>query len=148
MDQLQNTANAVLANTFIMYFKAQSYHWNVECKNFKEMHEFFGELYEESHGAIDAIAEEIRALGYYAPVSLMELYSFKTIIEDSEKPTTVEQMLINIGAANVQVIESLNRLFKDASAADEQGLVDFAAGRINLHKKYGWMIKSFLKNGE
>jgi DNA-binding ferritin-like protein len=78
----------------------------------------------------------------------MELYGFKTITEDSEKPTTVEQMLINIGAANMQVIESLNRLFKDASAADEQGLVDFAAGRINIHKKYGWMIKSFLKNGE
>ena len=148
MEQLELTLNNVLANAFIMYFKAHSYHWNVECRNFAEMHGFFGDLYEEIHGSTDAIAEESRACGYYAPASLMELYNYKTITEDSDKPASVDQMLIRIGAANDSMIESLNKLFKDATAADEQGLADFAAGRLDVHKKHGWMIKSFLKGGE
>lgn len=148
MEQIEITLNNVLANAFIMYFKAHIYHWNVECKNFAEMHGFFGDIYTEVHGSIDAIAEESRACGYYAPASLMDLYNFKSIMEDTTKPSSVEQMLVNLGAANQSVIESLNKLFKEASAADEQGLADFAAGRLDVHKKHGWMIKSFLKGGE
>lgn len=148
MEQLELTLNNVLANAFIMYFKAQSYHWNVECKNFAEMHGFFGGLYEDVYTSTDVIAEEMRACGYYAPSSLMELYNYKTITEDAEKPASVDQMLVRIGAANDSMIESLNKLFKDATAADEQGLADFAAGRLDVHKKHGWMIKSFLKGGE
>lgn len=148
MDQLELTLNNVLANAFIMYFKAHSYHWNVECKNFSEMHEFFGDLYEEVHASVDVIAEEIRAYDKYAPISLMELYNHKTIMEDADKPTNVDQMLVRIGAANESVIESLNKLFKDATAANEQGLADFAAGRLDIHKKHGWMIRSYLKAGE
>ena len=148
MEQIEITLNNVLANAFILYFKTHSYHWNVECKNFKEMHDFFGDLYEDIHDSVDSIAEEARACGYYAPASLMEMYNYKTITEDSDKPDSAEQMLIRIGAANAIMIESLNKLFKDATAADEQGLADFAAGRIDVHKKHGWMIRSFLKGGE
>lgn len=148
MEKLKLTTQNVLANTFIMYFKAHSYHWNVECKNFSEMHEFFGDLYTELFGAIDTIAEEVRALDAYAPISLTNMYNYKTIYEDTDRPTDVTTMLTRIGAANQQVIESLNTLFKDASDANEQGLADFAAGRIDTHKKHGWMIRSYLKGGE
>lgn len=148
MDQLTASAQVVLANTFVMYFKAHSYHWNVEGKNFSEMHGFFGDLYEELHDAVDVTAEEIRALDVYAPISLTDLYNYKTIVEDSAKPANAYGMLLNLGLSNEQVIESLNKLFKEATAADQQGLADFAAGRLDVHKKHGWMIRSFLKGGE
>lgn len=148
MDQLIVTTQVVLANTFVMYFKAASYHWNVEGKNFAEMHGFFGDLYAEVYSAIDLTAEEIRALDAYAPISLMELYNYKTITEDSVKPESVNAMLFNLGVANEQVIESLNKLFAAASAANKQGLANFAADRLDKHAKHGWAIKSFLKAGE
>jgi starvation-inducible DNA-binding protein len=131
-----------------MYYKAASYHWNVEGKDFAEMHDFFGDLYTEIYSAIDSLAEEIRALDQYAPISLMELYNYKTIAEDSVKPTNAKAMLMNLGVANVQMIEALNKLFTDAVAANEQGFADFVAGRLDKHKKHGWMIRSFLKDGE
>ena len=148
MDKLEITLNNVLANAFVMYFKAHSYHWNVECKNFSEMHAFFSTLYTDVHDSTDAIAEEMRACGYYAPASMMEMYNHKTIMEDTDKPSTVESMLARIGSANEAMIESLNKLFKDATAEDQQGLADFAAGRLDVHKKHGWMIRSYLKGGE
>lgn len=148
MEQLNLTAKVVLANTFVMYFKAHSYHWNVEGKNFSEMHGFFGDIYTELHAAVDVIAEEIRALDEYAPISLTDLYDYKTIAEDTNKPANAYAMLLTLGVSNEQVVESLNKLFKEATAADQQGLADFAAGRLDVHKKHGWMIKSFLKGGE
>lgn len=148
MDEMLISAKNVLADTFIMYFKAHTYHWNVEGKNFSEMHSFFGDLYEELHGAVDVIAEEIRALDEYAPISLMELYNSKTITEDSVKPSSSVEMLALLLVANNQVTNDLNNLFKAATAANKQGLADFAAGRLDVHAKHGWMLRSFLKSGE
>lgn len=145
MDKLKLIAQMVLGNTFVMYFKAHSYHWNVEGPNFGEMHDFFGELYTDLHATIDVIAEEIRAMDEYAPISIMELYNTKTIKEDTEKPVDAKAMLVNLQDANEKVLESLNRLFDSATANKQQGLADFAAGRIDIHKKHGWMIRSYLK---
>jgi starvation-inducible DNA-binding protein len=144
MNELLMALRIVLANKFVMYFKAHSYHWNVESDRFKMLHDFFGEIYGEIHTSIDPVAEHIRILGAYAPISLMELYNYKLIDEDSTKPASCREMLISLGATNQQVIESLNKLFELAEAQNEHGLADFVAGRIDVHKKHGWMIKSHI----
>jgi starvation-inducible DNA-binding protein len=144
MENVENL-RVLLANIFVMYFKAQSYHWNVEGKNFSQMHDFFGELYRELHGVIDVTAEEIRALDQYAPISLNDLYNFKTIAEDTMMPSSCQIMLGNLLAANGDVIDSLNKLFKTAEATNMQGLADFAANRLDIHAKHGWMLRAFMK---
>lgn len=141
------TAKEALANTFIMYFKAQSYHWNVEGMFFPQMHEFFGKLYEELYGAVDPFAEEIRAMGEYAPRNLNEMFNAKSIDADNTA-TTVPAMVADLLIANTQSIATLNKLFGELDAAGEQGFADFVAGRLDAHKKHGWMLKSILKNGE
>lgn len=140
--ELQDTLNEVLANKFVMYFKAQSYHWNVEGIHFSQLHDFFGDIYAEVYGSVDTAAEELRALDVYAPISLMELYNHKTITEDTTKPESVGVMLMNLFTSNAQVIDSLNKLFTAATAANQQGLADFAASRLDVHKKHAWMIKA------
>lgn len=145
MDKLQAILQIVISNTFIMYFKAHSYHWNVEGKDFSQLHGFFGGIYEEVFESIDAAAEELRVLDVYAPFSLMNLYEHKTLQEDSAKPSTSVDMLKNLQEANDKVIESLNKLFDTATAEKKQGLADFAAGRLDVHNKHGWMIRSHLK---
>ena len=144
MEQLTAALKVVLADTFVMYFRAHSYHWNVEGSSFSEMHEFFGELYEELHGAVDPIAEQIRVLEQYAPVSLMELYNYKTLQEDGSKPVTCNDMLLNTLASNNILLANLNKAFDIASEAKAQGHADFLASRIDIHMKHGWMIKSYL----
>jgi starvation-inducible DNA-binding protein len=141
------TSKQAMANTFVMYFKAQSYHWNVEGINFPQMHEFFGNLYEELHGAVDPFAEEIRALGEYAPKNLDEVFALKTIDGDNVA-TTASAMVADLLIANNQSIVTLNKLFGELDAAGEQGFADFVAGRLDAHKKHGWMLKSILKSGE
>jgi starvation-inducible DNA-binding protein len=141
------TSKQALANTFVMYFKAQSYHWNVEGMFFPQMHQFFGDLYEELQGAVDPLAEQIRALGEYAPKNLDELFKLKTIDGDNVA-TSASAMVADLLIANNESIVTLNKLFGELDAAGEQGFADFVAGRLDAHKKHGWMLKSILKTGE
>jgi starvation-inducible DNA-binding protein len=145
MNETNATLNIVLANTFVMYYKAHAYHWNVEGINFAQHHGFFGDLYEELHDVVDTAAEELRAQDEYAPVSIVALLKSATIAEDEEKPATVTEMFEHLSSANAEVVNSLNKLFEVATAAKKQGLADFAAGRLDVHAKHGWMIRSHLK---
>ena len=148
MNETVVTAKICLANTFLMYFKAQAYHWNVEGMFFPQYHEFFGDLYEEIYGAVDPMAEELRALDVYTPKNIEEMYKVTTINNDNSV-TNITEMLQDLQEANNKTIESLNKLFDLLSKDKEQGFADFIAGRLDAHKKHGWMIRSSLKkNGE
>lgn len=145
MDELSSALKVCLGNTFVMYFQAHSYHWNVEGVHFSQYHSFFGDLYEELFGAIDPIAEELRALDVYAPISLTQLYKYATIEEDVVLPTDVRSKLQGLLNSNTALIDCLNKTFELATAANKQGLADFIAGRIDVHNKHAWMLKASLK---
>lgn len=150
METLIEMMRKVLADTFAMYLKAHNYHWNVKGLNFPQYHEFFGKLYEELHGAIDPIAEEIRALDAYAPGSFSR-YLELTEIEDELSIPRVHLLFLDVEMArrlfsdNEKVLATLNMAFKLANEFDQQGLADFIAGRIDTHKKHGWMLRSITK---
>ena len=145
MDKLVATLRIALGNTFTMYFKSHSYHWNVEGMLFSEFHTFFGDLYLDLHATVDPLAEEIRKLDAYAPISLMEMYNYKTFAEDSTLPGSVHEMLMNLLQANHETLNGLTKLFDEATKQKQQGLANLAADRMGIHKKHEWMIKSYLK---
>ena len=68
---LRDILKKVLSDTFLMYFKSHSYHWNVEGYDFIVLHEFFKDVYEELWEAVDIIAESIRTLDEYCPTTLV-----------------------------------------------------------------------------
>ena len=134
----------VLADTFALYLKAHNYHWNVEGSNFPQYHEFFGNLYEELHGAVDPIAEQIRSLDIYAPGSFTRFMELSEIEDETSVPAGVE-MARRLMTDNERVLATLNVAFKLADQFDKQGLADFIAGRIDTHSKHAWMLRSITK---
>ncbi len=144
-NELKATLQIVIANTYQMYFKAHSYHWNVEGMYFSQLHDFFGDLYAEVFEAVDVAAEQLRTLDEYAPGSLSDIIKQATVSEDAAKPETCHDMLQNLLDANEEVMVSLNKLFEEATDDEVQGLADWAAGRIDTHAKHRWMIRSHLK---
>lgn len=144
MDELVISLRVALANTFIMYFKAHSHHWNVEGPHFSQYHDFFAGLYEDLFGASDLLAEEIRALNEKAPKTLSEMYQYKTVNE-GVVAETAEEMLQDLLITNDQVIESLNKSIELATKLNKQGLLNSLPERVDVHAKHGWMIRSHLK---
>jgi starvation-inducible DNA-binding protein len=144
METLVEIMRKVLADTFAMYLKAHNYHWNVEGPNFPQYHDFFGKLYEELHGAVDPIAEEIRSLDAYAPGSFTRFLEL-TEIQDETNVPMAREMAAKLLADNQIVLNTLNMAFKLANEFDKQGLADFVAGRIDVHNKHAWMLRSIIK---
>ena len=145
MEELIKSLKMCHANTFVMYFKAHAFHWNIEGMFFPVYHEFFGNLYTELFGAVDPIAEEIRTLGSYAATGLADLYKDTTLTESNVVGSNVKEMLSALDSDNTAIIECLNKSFTLANEVNNQGLADFISGRIDIHKKHGWMIQSCLK---
>lgn len=145
MNELITAIRLALGNTFFMYYKAHAYHWNIEGIEFSQYHDFFGDLYEELYGAVDPTSENLRKLDAYAPISIMELYNYKTIQEDSVMPVLLVDMLSNLLVANTETYNAFNKVFDLATTAKEQGLADFAATRMDAHRKHSWMLRASLK---
>ena len=145
MDDLKTSLKIVLANTYAMYFKAHGFHWNVEGKDFSQFHSFFSGIYEELFGAVDTIAEEIRALDEYAPYNMSELSSMTTVKESNIYGVDVSGMLADLIDANGSVIEALNSAHQLAEAENNRGLVNLLEERLDVHAKHGWMIRASSK---
>ena len=145
MSNTTDTLKTVLVNTFEMYFKAHGMHWNIEGINFKELHSFFGDIYEELHSAVDNIAEQIRALDSYVEYGCKPFSEMGTVPSSNifgNKPT---KMLNDLLVANTIVVSALNAAFKEATKDNNQGLLNFLGERLDIHSKHAWMIKSLLK---
>jgi starvation-inducible DNA-binding protein len=145
MNDLTAALQNLLGNAYVMYYKTHTYHWNVEGLHFSQYHDFFAELYEDIYDSVDPIAENLRKIDVYAPVSLLANLQASTIAEDTVKPVLITEMLQNLLTANTTVLESLNKVFSYAQLYNLQGLGNFIADRIDSHKKHEWQLKASLK---
>lgn len=144
MTELQASLNVLLANVFVMYFKAHSFHWNVEGEDFTQYHQFFGEIYDDVYDSVDPIAENIRKLNGYAPKSINAMYEHKTLQEEDGIPN-IRGMVTALLAANDQVLYSLNKAYTLGDQEKKYGLCNFLADRIDTHEKHGWQLRASLK---
>jgi len=134
----------LLSDVVTAKFVYQGYHWNVLGGDFAEMHDFFGKLYEDVDGAIDPLAENILKVGYAAPYLLTDFVEMSTIKEPRYDGANVPELLNSVLNVNQALIDCYYDAFTEAEKCNEQGLMDFLAGRIDTHKKWNWQIKAFL----
>ena len=143
---LAESLKTLLATEYAFVIKAQFFHWNVEGPDFAQLHEFFGNIYEEVYdNSIDQTAEYVRILDDYAPGSFERFMELSQLTGQTKVPRArlmIEELLND----NQKMIALLNETFAAAEQENQQGIMDFLAERIDAHGKHGWMLKSFLKD--
>ena len=144
MKELIDEMKVGLSTVFAFYLKAHYFHWNVEGPNFAQYHDFLGELYAEVFGSVDLFAEQLRALGSYTPGSL-ERFKELSKVEDETNVPGATAMIRQLMLDNEIVIDQLNKINKLADDNNKKGLTNFIEGRLDIHSKHAWMLKSFLK---
>ena len=144
MDELIEKAKVSLADTFVFYMKAHSYHWNIIGPDFPQLHKFFGKLYEELHEAVDVLAEEIRMLDSFTPSTLGRMVELSTITEDEKIPTP-QNMIKNLYDTNDKVIDTVKECYKLAEEAGEYGFSNILQDRLSAHAKHKWMLRSLMQ---
>ncbi len=133
----------VLGQTFSLYFLSQSYHWNVEGPDFRQLHALFEEQYTELAGALDEIAERIRILGAYAPVSVAEMMSYAG--EEAAPAKSADDMVANVIKAHQTLADTLRQAVAQAADEGDDVTAGLLTDRLEVHEKTLWMLKASQK---
>jgi starvation-inducible DNA-binding protein len=134
----------LLADTYTLYLKTQSFHWNVTGPMFRALHSMFEEQYTELAGAVDEIAERIRALGHTAPGSFSQFLKLASVQEESGAPAA-EEMVRQLVAGHEAVVRTARNAFTTADEAEDQVTADLLTERMQVHEKTAWMLRSLLQ---
>lgn len=136
-----------LADAYTLYLKTHNFHWNVTGPMFNSLHTMFEGQYTEQWGALDEVAERIRALGYNAPGSYTEFVKLTSIPEEPGLSDSADwkEMVRQLVVGNEAVCRTARVTLKTADNGNDDPTVDLMTQRLNTHEKYAWMLRSLLQ---
>lgn len=140
-DQLSH----LLADTYTLYLKTHSFHWNITGPMFNSLHLMFETQYNELWLALDVVAERIRALGVYAPGSGSQFAKLSAIKEETGVPDW-EAMVRQLVEGHETAARTAREVFRIADEADDQPSADLVTERMQAHEKTAWMLRSLLQS--
>lgn len=134
----------LLADSYTLYLKTHSFHWNVEGPMFNTLHVMFMEQYTELWQSLDEIAERIRALGYPAPGNYKSFTRLASIEETDGVPQAMEMVRILV-KGHEAVARTARAAFGAVEKAGDESSADLLTQRLQVHEKTAWMLRSLLK---
>ena len=143
-EQVAKHLSKLLADTYSLYLKTHSFHWNVTGEQFNSLHLMFETQYNELWLAADEVAERIRTLDVFAPGSYSQFAKLSSIKEESGVPEWKEMVRQLVEGHEIAAATARDTL-KAANAAGDDGTADMATGRLQAHEKTAWMLRSLLR---
>lgn len=134
----------LLADSYMLYLKTHNFHWNVTGPHFTSLHALFETHYTELAGAVDEIAERIRALGEFAPGSFKQFSELTTVSEETGTPSATD-MIKQLIIAQEEVIRTARHMMPTVEEALDAPTVDLLTRRMDVHEKNAWMLRSILE---
>jgi starvation-inducible DNA-binding protein len=134
----------MLADSYMVYLKTHSFHWNVEGPMFQTLHQMFMEQYTETWNAIDLIAERIRSLGEYAPGTYKE-YARLARVKETDGVPRAEDMVRLLIEGQEAIVRTAREVLPVADEANDEPTLDLLTQRMQVHEKNAWMLRSLLK---
>jgi starvation-inducible DNA-binding protein len=143
-EKLTTKINKYLADTGVMYLKLHNLHWNVQGLQFKAVHEYLEELYDDITEKMDEIAELLRMNGEFPAASYADFQKLSTIKERPSEGIDVKEAL----SITLEDLKALDKDAKDARvAADEEDAFDVVMmmeEHCADYQKTIWFISSML----
>jgi len=144
MDKFVNQLKIAFASQYAFAIKAQNFHWNVEGIDFYQKHKMFQKIYEETYGAVDDFAENIRKIKAYTPASLYR-FSALSAVDDEVEILDPQSMVAELLRDAEKMQEIMKVLFTEAENLGHHGLSNFLADRQDAFAKHAWFLRSTLK---
>lgn len=142
--ELGQKLNVLLANFQIYYQNLRGFHWNIQGRNFFELHLKFEELYNAALVNVDEIAERILTIGE-KPLHSFSAYLEKSSISEVKNCTIGDEAISHI-LNNLQSLLHLERdILSFASSANDEGTVGLMSEYIQVQEKLIWMLNAWQK---
>ena len=138
--ELENKLNEFLADLNLFYRKLQNYHWNVQGKDFFQVHLKLEELYNEINEQIDEIAEHIAILGGQPLGTLKDYLEKSTIKEAENKKIKSSEIYNNILADYEELLKKTMEIKEEAEEEKNYATSSLIDEYILEYGKIIWML--------
>ncbi len=143
--QLVSQVNVYLANLALFYIKLHNLHWHVNGVQFKAVHEYLEELYDETAAKLDAVAELLKMEGETPLSSLKEYLTHGEVNELDSSDKCVKSALTIVLEDYQAFKEQASKIRLDAIKEDVFPLVNMLEKHIEGYNKIIWFVQSMLK---
>ena len=137
--------NQLLANYQVQYHKLRNFHWNIEGRDFFELHQEFQNEYNTVKLNIDIIAERIRVFGLKPSMSMAQILEISEIKEvKTDKMSAIgmtTEVLKDFDILHNKMLDVVNAALDAGDNVTEQIVTDFMR---NLEER-NWMFTSWGK---
>lgn len=128
MEQLVPELDRHLASLFVLFHQYQKHHWLVKGPQFRDLHHYLEDAYNEIHEQADEIAERMTVLGGLPTSSPTEQVNRSYIQHEEEGEFTVREML----EADLKGEQELARRFR-VSIRTATELEDYGTEQMLKH---------------
>jgi starvation-inducible DNA-binding protein len=135
--------SVLVSSSTLLSDKLHGFHWNVVGPDFGQLHDLFGDAYEEVDEAIDDLAEQLRQLGYPAPYGL-DVHLQQSVIPAVTGMLDDKTMLHIAYQDHLKMVDLCKQLEDAAEQANDQATLQIAIDRQMAHSKAAWKARSFL----
>lgn len=141
LEEIQTALLDVLANSYALYLKTQTFHWNVRGSQFHSLHQLFEHQYKELSEAIDEVAERIRAIGFLVEGSF-SAFQKRTQIQEANLGLNSLEMCQDLALGHQCLSELMHPLILRLQTLNDHSSSDLLIKRQSAHDKAAWMLKS------
>lgn len=130
----------LIADNFLVYYKAHTFHLNVTGPNFAQYHGLFGEVYNKLWDWHDTLSEQLRQAGEMYPLALKGVVD-ESAVSDDAVGKSVAHMFDSVCNDLGKLLESAEGIYNTADPALETVIGDYCADI----KKLKWKIDATLR---
>lgn len=142
-EELANLLNDLLANYSVFYQNTRGYHWNIQGKEFFELHVKFEELYNDLFIKIDEIAERVLTLGFKANYKFSD-YLNTSKIKESKSTVDGKSSVAEILEAFKTILEKQRHILSLSGEIEDEGTNALMSDYISEQEKTVWMYSAYL----
>ncbi len=104
---VQESLNAILADSFALYLKTKNFHWHMSGPHFRDYHLLLDEQSAQIFATTDDIAERVRKTGNTTLRSIGDIARHQTLKDNDKVFVAPEDMLSELRDDNLKLVESL-----------------------------------------
>ncbi len=137
--------NTLLSDYNLYYQKLRSFHWNIQGRNFFDLHKQFETMYNEAKVKVDEIAERILTLRHH-PVSKFSDYLKISSLSEASVMISDKDMIEELLNDHKIMLAQMSHVVSKAESAKDEGTIDLIGAYIRELEKTSWQLNAWSKN--
>ena len=145
---VQESLNAILADSFALYLKTKNFHWHMSGPHFRDYHVMLDEQSDQIYAMTDPIAERVRKVGGTTLRSIGHIARLQRVSDNDADFVTPLDMLAELHQDNKQLAASLRAAHGVCDEHQDIATASLIENWIDETERRGWFLFEASRNAD